>query len=256
MAHFGSTDWLVEVARGRVEGAKVYVIVGRKDEISSTVLDDISQIPSTTVIPDPGGTQLEVVSSSGDDDGSPVGSGIRTLDLHYLDTPGDEQEETITMNGVTAVTTVATDISDIQWMHAKTVGAGGVAAGNIALRTVGGAGIDYEYISAGGDQSLGCHYHVPNGKIGYLLGWHCTAITKQIDFRLRATVERFDRTLLPGVFLFQDVMVLNDGSSPWVDLRGQGPLPAGATIKVSGLSAAAGGNAGAMFKILLIDNPG
>ncbi|KKK59985.1 hypothetical protein LCGC14_3028910, partial [marine sediment metagenome] len=79
------TSLLMRVAQGKVLGTKVYIIPGRKDGISATVLDDITQVPNTTVLPNPGGIQLEVVSSSDSDDGDPVGTGTRTLDLHYLD---------------------------------------------------------------------------------------------------------------------------------------------------------------------------
>jgi len=254
MSYFGSTEWLIEVARGNVSGAKIHTIPGYKNGISSTVLDDITQIPNTTTIVDPGGLQLEVVSSSANDDGDPVGTGVRTLELHYLDSSGDEQEEIITLNGTTPVITTSTDINEIQWLHTLTVGTNGVATGNIVIRTIGGGGIDYEYISAGSNQSLSCHYHIPNNKIGLLLGWHCTAIVKQIDFRLRATVERFDREIVEGVFLFQDVILLSDEASGWIDLKGIGALPESSIIKISAISAAAGGNAGAMFKLLIIDN--
>ena len=248
-----SQDFLLQVALGNVPGHKLYTITGRKDSMSTTVLDDLTQIPTTTVAPTPGGIQLEIVSSSTDDDGAPVGTGIRTLDLHYLDSSGLEQEETLILNGTTAVTTVATDINDVQWMHALTVGTGGVAAGNITLRTVGGAGTDYEYITAGGNQSLSARYTIPAGKTGYIVGWQVSANTQVVDFRLRATVERFDRVLIAGVFLFQDSAVLKESTTGWIPMPFT-KVPAGAMIKLSGLSAASGGNGGGSFQILLVDD--
>jgi hypothetical protein len=244
-------DWGVEVARGNTAGMRVFTIPGRKNSISTTVLDDITQVPATTVLPDPGGIQMEVVSSSAND--AAAGTGAQSVDIHYLDSVGVEQEETVTMDGLTPVNTVGLDFDKIQWMHTKTVGANvnGVAVGNISLRDTTGA-TTYEYIGAGGNQSLSCRYHVPTGYTGFILGWDASGITKEVDLRLRATVERFDRTLVPGVFLFQDAIVLNDATSGWQPFKVPPLIPAGATVKISGISAAAGGDAGASFDVLLI----
>jgi hypothetical protein len=247
-----TTNFLFEVARGHISGIKMFSIAGRKNSISATVLDDLSEIPSTIVVPEPGGIQLEVVSSNGQD--GVAGTGIVTLELHYLDSSDDEQSETIIMDGTTPVTTNATDINFIQWMHAKTVGSNGAAVGNLVMRTVGGAGTDYEYISAGGNQSLSARYKVPNGKTGYVIGWQSSGITKQVDLRLRATVERSNRALLPGVFLFQDVVVLNDSTSGWIPFDVPLMMPSGAVVKLSAQADSVGGDAGGVFDIVLVDD--
>jgi len=245
------TSFLFEVARGNITGIKMFSIPGRKDGLSSAVLDDLTQIPATTVVPEPGGIQLQLSSSSAND--TSAGTGVQTLDVHYLDTSGVEQQETIIMNGVTPVNTVATDIDFIQWIHTKTVGAGGVAAGNISAEDTGGA-VVYEYLAAGGNQSLSAKYKVPTAKTGYVVGWQASGMTKRIDLRLRATVERFDRTIIPGVFLFQDVVVLNDTSSGWIPFMVPLKMPAGAIIKLSAISSAAGGDGGGQFDIMIVDD--
>lgn len=244
-------DFYLEISRGNVAGMKIYSIPGQSDEISQTSLEDITQIPATTILPNPGGIQLELVSSSGND--AALGAGVQSIDVHYLDAAGVEQEEVTATNGLGAVLTASSDYDIIQWMHTKTIGtAGGVAVGNISLRGVGG-GTVYEYIQAGGNQSLTCRYTVPTGKTGFLLGWSASAITKEIDFRLRATVERFDRSLTPGVFLFQDAIVLQDAPSSWRPFRGPNKIPETGVVKTSGISTAAGGNGATSFDILLID---
>lgn len=247
-----NNSFFLEIAKGNVSGHKMFSIPGRKDALSTTVLDDFSQIPATIVILDPGGIQLEIVSTDAADDGDPVGTGVQTVMIVYLDINGDEQTETITMNGAGAVTTVATDIDKIQWMHAVTVGSGTVAAGNISLQGVSG-GTVYEYIAAGGNQSLSCHYHIPNNKTGFLLGWQASGITKIIDIRLRATIMRFNRNLITA-FVFQDAAVVNNSTTGWVPFDIPKLCPTGSTIKVSGISGTAGGDGAAQFDVLLIDN--
>jgi len=249
-AALSTTNFLYEVARGNIPGMKMYSIPGRKDTISNTVLDDLTQM-STTVTPMPGGIQLEVVSSNANDTSG--GTGIQTLKILYLDAAGDEQTEIVTMNGTTPVDTLAIDFDAVQWAHTVTVGSGGVAAGNISIRNTAGS-VTYEYIQAGGNQSLSGRYKVPANKIGLVTGWQCSAVTKKIDLRLRATVQRVDRTLIAGVFLFQDAVVLNDAPSGWLPLDAPLLMPAGAIVKMSGQAASTGGDAGGKFNILIIDN--
>ncbi len=250
-------DFLIEVAKGNIAKHRLFTIPGRKDSVSTTVLDDITQVPGTTVLGNPGtftgsgGVGLEIVSSSTNDDGNPVGSGVRTVDIHYLDETGAEQEETVTMDGQTVVTTTATDIAAIQWIHAKTVGAGGVAAGNISLQGLSG-GTVWEYVLAGGNQSLSGRYHIPVGHTAIIIDWSISALNQKIDLRLRATCDRFTRTLTPGVFLFQDAMVLL--SSILTERCVVAKVPALATVKISGISFTAAGDAGVSFRILIIED--
>lgn len=246
------TNFLVEVSRGNIPGMKLYNIPGRKDSISAVALDDLTQIPGTIVAPEPGGIQLQVVSSNAGDTSG--GTGVREIDIHYLDTAGLEQEEMITMNGLTPVNTVATDIDFVQWAHTRSVGSNGVSLGNISITDITATTI-YEYITAGGNQSLSGRVKVPADKTGFVMGWQATGVTKKIDVRLRATVERFDRSLLPGIFLFQDNLLLNDSTSGWIPFDAPLRMPCLAVVKMSAISFVAGGDAGGAFTILLIDNP-
>lgn len=243
---------LLEVARGNRPGWKMYSIPGRKDSVSQSVLDDLSEIPATTSVPDPGGIQMEIVSSSANDDDD-GGTGTRSIMVVYLDTSGAEQTEIVLTSGTTPVDTVAVDMEKIQWIHTMTVGSGGVSAGNISLRDTSGA-TTYAYITAGGNQSLIGKYTVPTGKTGYILGWQASSISQKIDIRLRATVMRVDRSLLPGIFLFQDIAILNNAASGWIPFNVPLKCPAGAQIKISGKASAANGDAGGQFDILLIDD--
>jgi hypothetical protein len=243
-------DFALEVARGRVDDIKMFSVPGRKDNLSQTVLDDLTQIPNTTVVPYPNGQQLEIFSSSSND--AAAGTGMQTLEIHYLDSNGFEQNETVTLAGAGTVTTQATDIAFVQWIHGKSVGSGGVAAGNIKLQN--SAGTVYEYVAAGGNQSLSAKYKVPTGKTGYVYGWQCSGISQRIDVRLRATVERHDRSLIPGVFLFQDICVLKDSTTGYIPFPIPLRMPAGAVVKMSGISSGAAGDSGGQFDVLLVDD--
>lgn len=247
-----STEFF-ERARGVLGTAqKGHNAVGIKEGISNTELDDITQIPSTTAVPDPGGIQVMVKSSSGND--TAAGTGVQALMVHYLDAAGLEQEETFIMNGTTTVDSVATDVDKIQMMHSFTVGSVGKAVGNISLVDKATGAIIYEYIEAGGNRSLSCRIHVPSNKKGFIMSWSASADTFRADIRLRATVDSYTDTYLPGVYNFIDVVMPTDGGSGVVPFIYPICIPSGGSVKVSAMGAGAGANVAASFQIILVDN--
>lgn len=247
---FFTNDFFFEIARGNISGIKSYIIVGKKDSISQSVFDDLSQIPNTNIILDPGGIQMELVSGDANDTSN--GTGAQTVCIVYLDTSGIELIEIVILNGTTPVNTVATNIDKIQWINVLTVGSNSVAEGNISLRNTDGS-VTYEYIVAGGNQSLSARYTIPTNKTGYITGWQGSGITKIIDLELRATVDRVDRTLITA-FTFQDALRLDAAPSGHIPFLIPLKMPAGTQIKLSGRSSAATGDAAGHFSIILVDN--
>lgn len=244
-------NFLIDVAMGNVPGYEIIVMPGRHEaNVETTALGDMSLVPAVVVLPVLGGIQMEVVSDDAAD--ASAGTGIQTLKLVYLDTSYDQQSTTIIMDGVTPVDTVPTDIQEIQWMAAATVGSGTVAAGNISLRDTTGA-TTYEYIAAGGNQSLSSRYTIPNGKKGYLLNWHASGLKKRIDFYLRAECFRDTRALNKGVFHFQDYVTSEASTTGTLDITSL-QIPAQATVKISSKADGTTGEAGCSFRLLLIDD--
>ena len=128
-----SMPYLYDIAEDNVADHDVFRILGYNGAIG-TSLEDVWEAGGSYVFPAAGGIQMEVISGSADDDGDPAGTGIQTVDIHYLDADHAEQSETVTLNGLTAVATTATDILRVNEFHASAVGSGGVAAGNIDRR--------------------------------------------------------------------------------------------------------------------------
>jgi len=109
--------------------------------------------------------QLEVVSSSANDDGAPAGTGARTVRIVYYD--GNFNGPFVTdviMNGVTAVSTTATDIRFVECMHCLTVGSTGSNVGTITLRAVG-AGAVVGTIAATDGRTYWGHHYVATGRV-------------------------------------------------------------------------------------------
>lgn len=173
-------------------------------------IKDLSEL-GVNVIPRPSSALvMEVISTAAAD--TAAGTGVRTVEIHGLDANFDEREETVTLNGLAAVALSGTWIR-INHVHAETVGSGGVAAGNINVQS---GGTVYDMISAGGNSSLQCHFTIPNGKTGFILGWNASAITgaggTKARLLLQATAD-WDHSLTPDVFSFQDVIIQNNGGN-------------------------------------------
>lgn len=120
---------LTNISRGLVTGAEPFGSFGKRTAIGAVTLQ-ILWPDGTMVLPASTGVQLSVVSTSASD--TAAGTGIRTVDIHYLDANLAPQTETVTLNGTTPVLTVATNIRFVQCMHMITYGTGKVAAGTIS----------------------------------------------------------------------------------------------------------------------------
>lgn len=116
---------------------------------------DIQPIPASS------GIQLQFVSTSANDTAG--GTGIRTIEAHFILADGSEAIENITMNGVTPVLTSNTDIQFINIAHAETVGTGKLAAGDITIESVGGA-TEFSKIATNFNQTMSTLRMVPSGK--------------------------------------------------------------------------------------------
>ena len=150
-------NYLTAVSRGDVYRAEPFSAYGRK---TTTGADSGILWPNGVyALPPAIGVQLSIVSTSAND--SSAGTGVRTVDLHYLDANLVDQIETITLNGITPVLTVATNIRFVQCMHMVTYGSGKVAAGTIT----GSVGAQsYTEISTGKIRCSSSIRMVPMGK--------------------------------------------------------------------------------------------
>lgn len=116
--------------------------------------------------------QMEVVSSSAADTSN--GTGAQKVKISYLDTTYAEQTEVITLNGVTAVPTVATNIFRINHFRVESTGTGLRAAGNIDIRHLSDTPI-YSRISTGLTRARNSAYTVPKGKELYITSVSCSS---------------------------------------------------------------------------------
>lgn len=110
-----------------------------------------------------------VVSTSAND--TSAGTGAQKVTINYLDTSFVLHSETVTLNGLTAVNTVGTNIAYIESMVVSQVGTGGGNAGTIELfTTTAGGGSIWASIAISDNQTFWAHHYVPSGVTCYVLG--------------------------------------------------------------------------------------
>ena len=162
---WGAKDYLIEVARGGVDGAVPFGSFGERIAGSSEVNRVIWPNGVFTLLPEVG-AQLTLSSTSVDDD-IDAGTGIRSIHMHYLDADLNEMSEEIDLQGTGAVTTDATDIRFIQCMHIAQAGAGAKAAGIINAKV---GAVIYSQIAVGDVRCSSSARMVPKDKRCFIVG--------------------------------------------------------------------------------------
>lgn len=241
---------------GVAKTAFVYRALGHRAGFnSSSVLQDVAEWLGTSIdlLPEMTGLEnLELVSSSIQDDATPGGTGTRVVRITYLTTSYVLTTVDYSLNGTVAVP-VAEKMLFVYNMEAISGGASEVSVGNIDLRVAGGGAI-HERITAGGNRSLSCRFMVPDNYKAYLFNWNLYAINADMDARLRATVTSLQRALVPR-YIFQDTAYLAGDTNMDTHLAFR-QCPARSKIKVSVLPSATGATnrVDAGFSILLVQD--
>jgi hypothetical protein len=161
-----SMPYLYDIAEGNVPGHNEFEQFGFNGDID-TATEDIWSVGGVYVFP-ASAQGLEIVSTSADDDGDPVGTGVRVVTIHYLTSDFTSKTEDVTLNGVGVVNTVGTDFFRINSLRAKTCGTLGVAAGVITLRQRTPLTAVYSQIETGNTRSRNSVYTVPKALTLYI----------------------------------------------------------------------------------------
>ena len=259
--HRRAENWVLsnsmesEIARGTIDGMTEFLGFGERSDVTGSTNVDIWRGTSNEpMLPNQlGGEQMMVVSSSFDD--RLTGTGIQKIEIDYLDAIGNEQYETINLNGTAFVRTVGTNIRFVNTIHASQVGSGTVASGDISICANGILTIVYNMIGSGGNMSLNTRQMVPYNKTFYLHEWTASCAspnnTTRAIIRLRATA--IHGTRIQGVYLFNDTAQLNN-SSYNKEFHVPKKIPQLSIIKVSARSNADGAYVSASYSGCIEDN--
>jgi|TARA_R110000782_G_scaffold196790_1_gene286055 hypothetical protein len=187
-----------DIARGKVPNAIPFNSFGQR-VFSGSVTDQMVWSNGGFVGPAVGGVQMSVVSTSTDD--ASGGTGIRIIQVHYLDTEFTEKVETITLNGTTPVVMSATDVHFINTLHVVTFGSGKKAAGSI---TVYNGDNVYAEIQTGNNIQFSSAKMVPKGKVFYLAGAVSGSSSASSDARVtvKLVANIYDEIIFADPFIF------------------------------------------------------
>ena len=156
-----------EVVRGKVVGASVFGAFGRLE--AGVVTKNVVWPGGAFTFPDQTvGEVISFVSTSGQD--GVAGTGIRSLEVHYLDVDLNPQSVNITLNGATAVTGQLSGVRFIQDMHIREAGTGLSAAGVITAYREGAPLVIFSTMAIGSERAESSLRMVPKGKKAFFQG--------------------------------------------------------------------------------------
>lgn len=166
-----SDNFLLEVARGKVKGAKIINKFGSNRNVTSSWSTVCSfggyETPATPV-------SLEILSSSALD--NIAGSGARTVEIYGLDENWDAITYEVEMNGTTPVV-IPQQFLRVYRMHVNTSGTYAALsspshAGTITLRVAGGGSTYAQIVIENGfplgSSEIGC-FSVPRGHTAFIV---------------------------------------------------------------------------------------
>ena len=135
-----------------------------------TSFETICNTNAAQVFPVIAGADIDIVSASTDDDGSPAGTGAQTVRVTYLDDDFNQAYQDVTMDGTTEVELTEQNISFVQKAEIIASGTGLASAGAITIADVTGGGV-HAVIDAGSKESGNCTWKIPAGHSGYVHGF-------------------------------------------------------------------------------------
>ena len=163
----------LQVSRGQVDAHTPIFVSGFNASVGSSYETVWSE---SSVYAYPASAVVLKVSSSDTNDTS-NGTGARTVTVYGLDGNYNQINETVSLNGQTAVLTTATFLRVFHLM-VNTAGSGGAAAGSIYVGvgnlTTGKPATVYGVYTADGGATA-CIYTVPAGYTGYIFDFLCSS---------------------------------------------------------------------------------
>jgi hypothetical protein len=134
---------------------------------AAATLNTIVAVRGTTYTPQTTAAQRSLKSSSTSD--ATGGTGAITVTINYLNNSMQLKQDTVTLNGTTAVNTNATDIQFIESMVVATCGSNLANIGTISLyTTTAGGGTVWASIAAEDNTTFYAHHYVPAGVSCYV----------------------------------------------------------------------------------------
>jgi len=189
------TDYNLEVLRGNVAGHAMVTIAGHNDD-STTSRVVVAPTLTTADIDQSGlhATAITVDVASTDAADDKDSTGLRTVEIEGLDADGNEQSETITLEGQAEQTSTNT-WSAINGFLGLTAGSGNKSAGDIWVGngtfTSGVPATKYFVGEVGHNHGLTAYYTVPLGKKLFLRGLTFSVVgsNKELEITIETSTD-------------------------------------------------------------------
>jgi len=168
----GSRIFDIEVSAGRIPHSSVVHKFGRNPDVDGD--EDVWSAPTADWVAPTAAAIHNIVSTDANDDGDPVGSGARTIEIQGLDANFVFQKEPLTLNGTTDVPSTKL-YTRIFRMKCLTFGTTGWNEGTItATATSPSATTVTAQIEIKDAQTLMAIYTVPSGCTGYMTQYYAS----------------------------------------------------------------------------------
>jgi hypothetical protein len=243
--------WELQVSRGQIPYHRSFQIFGYNpdvDQTEETVWAIGGIIPHPTVA-----SVLKISSTDANDDGSPVGTGARTVLITGVDGNYNEVSDTVTLNGQTEVNTTNSYLY-VNGFSALTVGSGGENAGTIyagtGTVTAGVPAVPYDAIAPGYNTRTTAHYCVPAGYTAYISEGIFTAGQPSGSTSVTGYLKQHGPD---GILRIGAVTALNNGSVTY-DFVYPLRVPEKNCFGASAIAAANNNLVSAFFNVIQIEN--
>ena len=250
ISRVGTTEpFELQVARGQITGHSVVHVFGHNPDVDDGAEATVWPIPGA-ILGHPASPTIMKISSSSTDDTS-AGTGARTIRILGINGTGGYVEETVTLNGQTAVNTVNA-YDAIESMTVLTTGSGGVNAGTIyagtGTVTSGVPAVPYSAIGVGDNLSLVGHWTCPTGFTGYLVAGKLTTGTTNANQYVLGKLKLRDTD---GITRTAAIVTLSDGTA-WYDFTYPIRLTAGQCITATAEGNGNNNDVSSYFQIIVI----
>lgn len=247
ISRFGVTEpFELQVARGQIMGHRSFQVFGYNPDVDTS---EESIWPDGGVVPHPTvASVLDIVSTSVDDDGSPAGTGARTVYIEGVDGDYNIVSEIVVLNGTTDVETVNSYLY-INQFYVATAGSGGANAGEITAK------LDttlYDLIAVGFNNRTTAHYCVPAGYTAYMTEGIITTGQASGSTSVTAYLKQHGPD---GLVRVGAVSTLNNGSVQY-DFNPPYRVDEKNCIGATAIGSANNNSASAFFNLILIKNDG
>ncbi len=252
MSYFGDSDFLLDVAAGKVDGHETRVLIGSLPSSAVNTYEDLWSEGGILVQPT-AAESWEIVSDNANDTAG--GTGAQTVVVTYLDDTLTTQVSVASMNGTTPVA-LNSDHFRVENSNGasggRTVviaaGSSGSNEGKITVRVAGGGATRTSILPGVGISENG-QYTVPTGKTGYA--------TQNLLFFPKNDDGQFQTSIKPNI---PGSAFISSGAIPFYQNAFSQPfkssfvLTEGTTVAFQGRSTNGGTNLVWIFEFILIDD--